>query len=221
MTGRIDPSAIIENGAVVAPDAWVGPWSLVRSGVRIGAEARLASHVVVGADGFDTRHREVGGSHGVLIGPETIIAEFASIKAGQQGPTRIGLGCRIGSNVSIGHDCVLEDGLTVLPGSVLAGHVTLQAGALVGIGAVVRQGVVIGAHTTVAMGAVVTRSLPPLALHVPGRPLRQNSYNLRDDHPAKDLVGEGPHDALDWSHPILAALMADFQHARTTGPSVI
>jgi sugar O-acyltransferase (sialic acid O-acetyltransferase NeuD family) len=72
----------------------------------------------------------------------------------------MGIGVILNLNATIGHDCVLEDFVTVLPGANISGNVTLKHGATVGTGASIREGVTIGRYAFVGMGAVVTKDVP-------------------------------------------------------------
>ena len=75
-------------------------------------------------------------------------------------------------NATVGHDCVLDEGATVLPGANVAGAVRLGRGATVGSGAIVLQGLQVGEGATVGAGAVVTHDVPAGTIVV-GSPARQ------------------------------------------------
>lgn len=65
-------------------------------------------------------------------------------------------------NVTVGHDCVIEDFVLVAPGANISGNVHLGTGCWIGSGAAINQGTMgdrlrIGARTTVGSGAVVLR----------------------------------------------------------------
>jgi len=77
---------------------------------------------------------------------------------------RIGKCCAIGPNTTIGHDCELEDYVSIMPGANVSGNVVLQTQSYIGTGAAIIQGSpdhkkVIGAGATVGAGAVVTRNV--------------------------------------------------------------
>ncbi len=76
---------------------------------------------------------------------------------------------------TVGHDCTLDAGATVLPGANVAGSVRLGAGATVGSGAQVLQGLEVGDGATIGAGAVVTHDVEPgtVVVGVPARPLRR------------------------------------------------
>ncbi|MTD56544.1 NeuD/PglB/VioB family sugar acetyltransferase [Amycolatopsis pithecellobii] len=63
-------------------------------------------------------------------------------------------------NATIGHDSVLHEFVTVLPGANVAGNVVLEDDVTIGSNACVLQGLVVGARTFVGAGAVVTKSHP-------------------------------------------------------------
>lgn len=73
----------------------------------------------------------------------------------------IGNHVHVNYNATIGHDAVLEDFVTVLPGANVAGSVLLKEGSTVGSGAVILPGIVIGPRATIGAGAVVTRDVMP------------------------------------------------------------
>jgi sugar O-acyltransferase (sialic acid O-acetyltransferase NeuD family) len=69
-------------------------------------------------------------------------------------------------NCTIGHDCVVEDFVTVCPGATISGNVLLQEGAYLGANSCVIQGksitekTTVGRYATVGAGAVVTKNVP-------------------------------------------------------------
>ncbi|MBC7630662.1 MAG: acetyltransferase [Flavobacterium sp.] len=61
--------------------------------------------------------------------------------------------------VGIGHDTVIGDYCSLMPGALVSGDVQLGRGVLVGAGAVVLEGIKIGAGAVLAAGCVVTRDV--------------------------------------------------------------
>jgi acetyltransferase-like isoleucine patch superfamily enzyme len=98
------------------------------------------------------------------------------VLAGAFVSTGAGLGAHVhvNYNATIGHDAVLRDLVTILPGANVAGAVTLGRCVTIGSNACVLQGLQIGASATVGAGAVVTHDQPAdvVVVGIPARPLR-------------------------------------------------
>jgi len=121
-----------------------------------------------------------------LIHSAATIGNFTSVDVGGCKGTMISAGCRITNNVRIGdhcfmgvnsvlgHDCIAEEYVSIMPGSVISGNVYLRKGAYIGTNAAVRQGnnsvkLSIGKYATIGMGAMVIKDVPDncIALGVP------------------------------------------------------
>jgi UDP-N-acetylglucosamine acyltransferase len=102
----IDPTARIESGAVIGDDVSIGAYCVVGPNVSLGAGCRLVSHVSV------TGH--------TTIGPRTVIYPFASLgtppqSSGYRGePTQL----------FVGADCQIREGVTMNLGTVSGGGIT-------------------------------------------------------------------------------------------------
>lgn len=68
-------------------------------------------------------------------------------------------------NVTIGHDCIIEDYVTISPGANISGNVKLKEGCYIGTGSTVLQGksisekLIVGNYSTVGAGAVVVKNV--------------------------------------------------------------
>lgn len=123
-----------------------------------------------------------------LIDPSTFVSRTA----------QIGLGCVIyphcyvGAHAKIGdflfclsgsvinHNDIIEDGVTMTSGVVLAGDVHVEAGCYLGQSCVVREMLKIGRGSIIGMGAVVLQDVPPKSVMVgnPARKLRSRELNF-------------------------------------------
>lgn len=116
-------------------------------------------------------HRSVQMSSFVHIGAGSMIT------AGCVLTTQIEVGRHVILNLSstVGHDCVIADGVTIAPMVAISGEVRLEEACEIGTGACIRQGLRIGRGAMVGMGAVVTSDVSDFELVVgsPARPLRQ------------------------------------------------
>lgn len=108
-----------------------------------------------------------------VIGPDTIVAEGCVVLANAHVSSSVTLGrhVQINYNSTVGHDCALDEFVTVYPGANVSGNVHLEAGATMGSNSVVLQGLTVGPGTLVGAGAVVTKTLGA-GLTVAGVPAR-------------------------------------------------
>jgi acetyltransferase-like isoleucine patch superfamily enzyme len=72
------------------------------------------------------------------------------------------------------HECVVEDGVTIMAGAKIMGEVIIRRNALIGGGATI-MGVEIGEGATVGAGALVTKNVPPgiTVVGVPAKPMQR------------------------------------------------
>jgi len=78
----------------------------------------------------------------------------------------------VNKNVTLGHDTVLGDYVSIAPGASIGGAVRMEEGVNIGIGACCKQGLNLGAWSTVGAGAAVITDIKPGATVV-GVPARE------------------------------------------------
>ncbi len=66
----------------------------------------------------------------------------------------------INLNCTIGHDCIIEDYCSIMPGVNISGNVRIKEKSYLGTGVQVLPGLTIGSNVIVGAGAVVTRDIP-------------------------------------------------------------
>jgi len=171
-------SAVVEEGAFIAPDATVGALAYIGRGARIGAGAVIGTHCHVGGDasiGAGTVLKaHVTVSDGCLVGQRGLLHSGVVIgadgfgfapnagaweKIEQLGSVRIGNDVEIGANSCVDRgaldDTVLEDGvkldnLVQIGHNVRVGAHTALAGC-VGVAGSAR----VGRHCTAGGGAII------------------------------------------------------------------
>ncbi|MEO7556491.1 MAG: UDP-N-acetylglucosamine acyltransferase, partial [Acidimicrobiales bacterium] len=153
----IHPTAVVEPGAVLGEENFIGPFCHVGPNVTLGHRNRLEGHVSVGTP---PEHREFLTTHGlgVTIGDGCTVREFVTINDGIDRPTVIDDGCLLLARAYVGHDSVLEPNVLVACGALIGGRCHVLTGANVGLGAAIHQMQVIGAWAMIGMNAAVTRS---------------------------------------------------------------
>src|SRR5277367_2270777 len=166
---RIHPTALIEDGARLAPDVEVGPYCIVGGSVVLGEGVKLHSHVVVhgntevGARTQVFSHAVLGGEaqmrskkpspEGLVIGADNIIRETVTISTGShsgRGTTTIGDRNYLMAASHVGHDCVVGNDVTLSNGVQLGGHVQVGDAVISGLSGVttdvIPYGIAIGLH---------------------------------------------------------------------------
>jgi len=123
-----------------------------------------------------------GGSFTKATHPTAVMSRYVEfgegtiVTAGVILTNRIVIGRHVILNLgdTVGHDCVLEDYVTVSPGVFISGNVHIGEGTDVGTGAAIIQGVRIGRWSVIGAGAVVTKDLPDncTAVGVPAKVIK-------------------------------------------------
>jgi len=194
MTSPIHPTAIVHRAAELGRDVVIGPYAVVGPGVTVGDESRIAPHAVIerntilgrgcdigvgaviGGDPQDLKYR--GEPTRVEIGERTRVREYATINRGSTatGKTVIGPGCYLMAYVHVGHDCVVDEDVTIANAVQLGGHVHVEAHAGIGGSSAVHQLARIGTYAFVGGGSHVRQDVPPYA-KVSGNPVRVYGIN--------------------------------------------
>lgn len=118
-----------------------------------------------------------------LIHPSTIIGND-SVTIGRG--TVICAGCIITCNIdiqdyviinlacTIGHDTIIKNYASLMPGINVSGEVLLEEGVYIGTGAKIINQVTIGQNSTIGAGAVVSKSIPEYctAVGIPAKPIK-------------------------------------------------
>ncbi len=72
---------------------------------------------------------------------------------------KIGKHTLINLNTTIGHDVLMSEAISIMPGVNIAGHVRIGKGVLIGSGANILNGLTVADHAQIGAGAVVTKNV--------------------------------------------------------------
>lgn len=109
-----------------------------------------------------------------LIHPSAIISKYVEIGHGNifcagivvNPELKVGNHCHINIGCTLGHDVIMEDYVTIMPGSRISGNVTLKSKSVVGTGTSIIQGLTIEKNVTLGAGAVVTKNTKANTLYI-------------------------------------------------------
>ena len=181
--GVIHPSAIIEEGAQIAPDAVIGPHCYISAGSVIGSRTILHSSVtidngsivgkdceiksgaVLGQSGFGfERDREglpIKFPHfgKVILGDHVYVGANTAIDRGTLGDTIIEDNVKIDNLVHVAHNCHIKEGAFVIAGTILGGGTQIGKNCWIAPNVSVKEQTVIHDKALVGLGAVVLKEV--------------------------------------------------------------
>ena len=176
----IHSTAMVSDGACLAEDVEIGPFSLIGPHVSIGSGTKIASHVVIEG------HTEIGegctvhpfavlgsppqhaGHKGeptrLVIGPRNLIREHVTMHCGTafgRGVTTIGSDGFFMVGAHVAHDCIVGDHVIMVNSATLGGHVMVSDYVIMGGLAAAHQNTRIGRHAFVGGMAGVNHDIIP------------------------------------------------------------
>lgn len=191
----IHATAIIGEGAKLAADVEVGPYSIIGDHVEIGSGTKIGPHVVItghtciGKDnqifqfaslGEIPQDKKFAGEPTRLeIGDRNVIRESCTLNVGtiqDVGVTKIGNDNWIMAYVHIAHDCQIGNNTIFANNASLAGHVHIDDFVILGGFTLVHQFCRIGAHVFTGMGSSIVQDVPPYVT-VAGNPSKPHGIN--------------------------------------------
>jgi UDP-N-acetylglucosamine acyltransferase len=191
---RVHPTAIVDPTATIGENVEIGPWALVgpqcvvgdgsviaaratlERNVKLGRNVKVGIGTILGGDPQDLKFK--GEETWVEIGDDTTIREYSHINRGTTHSyrTTVGKGAFVMSYVHLAHDCHIGDGVILVNGTQLAGHVTVEEKVIVAGLTAVHQFVRIGRHAFVGGCSRVVKDVPPFVKAV-GNPVKLYGLN--------------------------------------------
>ncbi len=180
---EIHATAIVHDGARLAPGVEVGPYCIVGADVELGEGVRLLSHVVIdghttiGEQGVIHAFAVLGGppqhlGHRgeptrLVVGARNVIREHVTMHLGTaagRGVTTVGSDGLFMVGAHIAHDCVVGDHIVMANNATLGGNVELGDYVWMGGLSAVHQHSRVGRHAFIGGLAPVTKDVIPFAL---------------------------------------------------------
>ncbi|QPJ63937.1 MAG: acyl-ACP--UDP-N-acetylglucosamine O-acyltransferase [Candidatus Nitrohelix vancouverensis] len=178
----IGPFSIVEADARIGKGTEIGSNAIIHKGARIGEKCRIYHSAAIGGDpqifGFDINIPSF-----VEVGSGTTMREYVTInRSGKENQaTVIGKDCMLMAYAHVAHDCILGNGVIVVNGTGLSGHVEVGDNAFISGLSGIHQFVRIGKCAMIGGVTAITQDILPYSL-VEGRPPRLvgiNSVGLR------------------------------------------
>jgi UDP-N-acetylglucosamine acyltransferase len=178
----IHPTAIIHPRAKVDPTVNVGPYAVIDEGVELGAHCVVGPHVhltglttigvhnvfhtgcVIGDAPQDLKFK--GEPTRLRLGDHNICRENFTVHRSNKPETETVIGSHnyFMVSVHIGHNSVIGDGVIIVPGAQLAGHVTVEDRALISGNCLIHQFCRVGTLALMQGGSAISQDLPPFTI---------------------------------------------------------
>ena len=156
-TNYIHPSAIIGKNVKLGNNNYIGPNCLIVGNTTIGDNNHFEAFCSIGTfpehkEFFDKKEIK-----GVVIGNNNVFREFVTVNAGCTQDTVISNRCWMLKGSHVGHDCYIEDDVTLSCNALVGGYSIVMQDANFGLGAICHQRSLIGAYAMLGMGTIVTK----------------------------------------------------------------
>ncbi len=173
--------ATVEAGVTIGSGSHVGFNAVLYSGTEVGEQVTVGVGAVLGGTPQDLKF--AGGESGVRVGDRTVVREYVTVHRCVEpgGVTVVGADCLLMATSHVAHECVLGDGVIVVNGVMMAGHVSVGAGVFLSGNVVVHQFTRVGRLAMIGGGGAVRQDAVPFCVAdgQPARPLGLNTVGLQ------------------------------------------
>jgi len=180
MKTKIHETALIHQKAEIDAGVEIGPYSIIKKGVRIGKNSKLISHVIVEGDteigegctfhpfaciGLppqDMKYR--GEPTKLIIGSNNTIREYVTVHRASVGgdeATTLGSSNFLMAYAHVAHNCKIGSNIIMANAATLAGHVLVEDFAVIGGLVAIHQFTRIGKYAMVGGFSGIGQDIPP------------------------------------------------------------
>ena len=130
---------------------YIHPTAIVGDNVELGDNNYIGPYCIIGDKAEHKKYwdKPLGK---VIIGDNNIITGLVTIDAGTEEPTIIENDCFIMKHAHIGHDCIIQNNVTISCGAKIGGHSIIKEKSNIGLNAVLHQ------FTTIEKGCMIGAS---------------------------------------------------------------
>lgn len=180
---KIHPTAIVEDGAVLAENCEIGPMCYVGSNVTIGegtrliAQCHVTGYTTIGKNnvlypfaalGCDAQDHSVDFStrRYLEVGDDNVFREHTAIHTGTdaESKTVIGSHCMFMNCSHVAHNCRIGNNVIMVNGSVVGGYGEVHDNAILSGLVAIHQFCRVGSFAMVSGGSVFSKDVPPFMI---------------------------------------------------------
>lgn len=164
VNGVLGPYCVVEEGVEIGEGTRLDAHVVVHRGVRLGRDCHLHAGVVLGHTPMV--RGQLTERSGVVVGDRTVFFPHVTVERahGEGEATRIGPECFIMTEVHVGHNSILGEGVTLASGVALGGFSVVEDYAFLGGGAVQHQHTRVGRLAMVGGNVRIIQDVPPFIL---------------------------------------------------------
>ncbi|MBO5721490.1 MAG: acyl-ACP--UDP-N-acetylglucosamine O-acyltransferase [Lentisphaeria bacterium] len=180
---KIHPTAIVEDGAVLAENCEIGPMCYVGSNVTIGegtrliAQCHVTGYTTIGKNnvlypfaalGCDAQDHAVDFStkRYLEVGDDNVFREHTAIHTGTDADSKtiIGSHCMFMNCSHVAHNCRVGNNVIMVNGSVIGGYSEVHDNAILSGLVALHQFCRVGSFAMVSGGSVFSKDVPPFMI---------------------------------------------------------
>ena len=180
---KIHPTAIVEDGAILADDCEIGPLCFVGSNVKIGAGTKLiaqchiSGYTTIGEDnliypfaalGCDAQDHalDLSTKRYLKVGDHNIFREHTAIHTGTLADTttEIGSHCMFMNCSHVAHNCKVGNNVIMVNGSVIGGYSEVHDNAILSGLVAIHQFTRVGKFAFISGCSAFSQDVPPFML---------------------------------------------------------
>lgn len=178
---NVHPTAVIHPKTRIRHGVSVGPYAVIEEDVEIGEGSEIMTRVYIGAGtkigrnntihtgaaiGGSAQHRTAEQGGRLVIGDRNVLREYVTVHRSylKDSATVIGDDNYLMAFSHIGHDCRVENHVTVANATLIGGHVLLEQNCIISALIAVHQFCRIGRYALLGARASITKDLPPYML---------------------------------------------------------